>query len=113
MVRLLKRIAPVETERTRTKLTAPLPPSSPHSPSLVANLWDVTDRDIDRLSEAVFLDLDIQAGSIRAAANGKASGKKKKGKTTARAVGEARDKCKLRFLTGAAVVVYGVPVRFV
>jgi len=107
-------------ETNKADLFLFLPPFSLASPSLIANLWDVTDRDIDRLSEAVFLTLDLQASSIlRASSSSSSSGskttttRKKKGKTTAQAVGEARDKCKLRFLTGAAVVVYGVPVRFV
>ena len=83
----------------------------------MANLWDVTDKDIDRLSEAVFLDLGVGVEAPPAATTkgkGRAAEKTKvkpAGKTTAQAVGQARDKCKLKYLTGAAVVVYGVPVR--
>ncbi|KAG0300101.1 hypothetical protein BGZ98_009492 [Dissophora globulifera] len=58
-------------------------------PTLVANLWDVTDKDLDRFSMAMFklwgLDENRQA------------------------VKEAREECKLKFLVGAASVVYGIP----
>lgn len=78
-------------------------PPFPHcSPSLIANLWDVTDRDIDRLSEAVLGSLHLDGS---AAPDGQAGGL-----STAQAVAAARTECKLRFLTGAAPVVYGVPV---
>jgi hypothetical protein len=38
---------------------------------------------------------------------------KSRKRSTAEAVGEARSKCKLKYLTGAAPVVYGVPVGLV
>ena len=104
---------------------------SPSSPSLVANLWDVTDKDIDRLSEQVFRDLGVGAdskdpvpvtkGKSKQVKEVKTKSKAKaveettpmggKATTTAQAVGRARNSCKLPYLTGAAVVVYGVPVR--
>ncbi|WVN89000.1 uncharacterized protein L203_104216 [Cryptococcus depauperatus CBS 7841] len=80
-------------------------------PSLIGNLWDVTDRDIDRLSEHVLkqslhLDISHQPHS------------KTRPKTmlplselsTVQAVNKARNKCKLKYLNGAAPVVYGLPV---
>jgi separase len=78
----------------------------PCSPTLVANLWDVTDRDIDKFSQAVFDDLRLDGDGVRAwnasaAAPGKTS--------VVRAVARAREVCKLKYLTGAAPVVYGIP----
>ena len=77
-------------------------------PSLVANLWDVTDRDIDKFAQAVFSKLRLEAGEV---------GKWKKGKrgpkdgkiSIVSAVAQSRDACKLKYLTGAAVVHYGIP----
>lgn len=75
------------------------------SPSLVANLWDVTDRDIDRLSEAVLESMHLNGSET----TDKVARNRRK-RSTAEAVGDARSKCKLKYLTGAAPVVYGVPV---
>jgi len=67
------------------------------APSLVANLWDVTDKDIDRFSLALvgawFKHADLQVHS-----------------TLSSSVSLARTECQLQFLTGAAPVVYGLPV---
>jgi len=61
-------------------------------PALVANLWDVTDGEIDRLCDHL---LDRCAGE---------------GGELLTALAQARGACRLRFLTGAATVCYGVPV---
>lgn len=61
-------------------------------PALVANLWDVTDGEIDRLCDHL---LDRCAGE---------------GGDLLTALAQARGACRLRFLTGAATVCYGVPV---
>lgn len=74
----------------------------PRSPALVANLWDVTDKDIDKFSDAVFRKLGL---------NGEARDEDDPGPTLAAAIGGSRDVCLLRYLNGAAPVVYGVPVR--
>ncbi|THH12059.1 hypothetical protein EW145_g215 [Phellinidium pouzarii] len=77
-------------------------------PSLVANLWDVTDRDIDKFALAVFnkLNLDPAEMSKRRKENrGPRDGKV----SIAAAVAQSREVCKLKYLTGAAVIVYGVP----
>jgi separase len=69
-------------------------------PSLTANLWDVTDRDIDRLCENVFNRMGV--------------GPQPTGnESTAAAVNASRGVCKLGYLTGAAPVVYGIPKRLV
>jgi separase len=69
----------------------------------VANIWDVTDRDIDKFAQAVFDKMGMTVGSINK--RGESAGKR----SVVTAVGESRDSCKLRYLTGAAPVVYGIP----
>lgn len=72
-----------------------------NSPALVANLWDVTDKDIDKFAETVFEKLGLKGDDTLSS-----------GGTLASAVGGSRDICNLRYLNGAAPVVYGCPVRF-
>lgn len=74
------------------------------SPTLVANLWDVTDKDIDKFSAAVFDRMSLNGDMIASSTQS----------TNARtslitAVAQSRDSCKLKYLTGAAPVVYGIP----
>jgi len=64
-----------------------------HSPAVVANLWDVTDGEIDRFSEAL-VEMCEAGGSLLTA------------------VARARRACRLRYLTGAAAVCYGTPIDF-
>ncbi|KAJ7741576.1 cysteine peptidase C50 [Mycena maculata] len=73
-------------------------------PTLVANIWDVTDRDIDVFSQSVFDKLGLSADGVRSwNANGG-------GRTSLiAAVARSRSSCKLKYLTGAAPVVYGIP----
>ncbi|KAJ5709586.1 Peptidase C50 separase [Penicillium malachiteum] len=69
------------------------------SPALVATLWDVTDKDIDRFASSTF----DTWGLFR--------GKKSKGDVGLdTAIAGARGSCVLKYLNGAAPVVYGVPV---
>lgn len=73
------------------------------SPTLVANLWDVTDKDIDKFSQSVFDKLSL---------NSMLKEKKRSGNnriSIVAAVAQSRDSCKLKYLTGAAPVVYGIP----
>ena len=73
------------------------------SPALVATLWDVTDKDIDRFATSTFDTWGLL-------------GKKNKSGTQAStagldaAVAGARNSCVLKYLNGAAPVIYGVPV---
>lgn len=74
-------------------------------PVVVGNLWDVTDKDIDRLTSHVLREWlhvededTIEEGSAEGAAT-----------TIAHAVTSGRSVCKLRYLVGAATVVYGNP----
>ncbi len=61
---------------------------------VVANLWDVTDGDIDRFTCHL---LDSLGSSI----------------PVPTLVSRARQACTLKFLVGAAPVVYGLPVCFI
>ncbi|KAF7712215.1 Separin [Penicillium ucsense] len=72
------------------------------SPALVATLWDVTDKDIDRFATSTFGSwglLDRKGKSSRESPN-----------SLDAAVAGARASCVLKYLNGAAPVVYGVPV---
>jgi separase len=72
-------------------------------------LWDVTDKDIDKMAEAVMKDLQLMP-SPEDEKLSTIPGSARKTKSIAQAIGTARDQCKLRFLTGAAAVTYGIPV---
>ncbi|PWY90721.1 separin [Aspergillus heteromorphus CBS 117.55] len=69
------------------------------SPALVATLWDVTDKDIDRFAHSTF----EKWGLI---------GKAHEPVALDAAVGQSRQACVLRYLNGAAPVIYGVPALF-
>ncbi|SCV01005.1 LANO_0F09670g1_1 [Lachancea nothofagi CBS 11611] len=69
------------------------------SSMVVGNLWDVTDKDIDKFSGAMFGELGLM-------------GEGKEGKTVSQAVSLARNSCHLKYLNGAAPVVYGLPLKF-
>jgi separase len=64
---------------------------------IVANLWDVTDKDIDKLSIECMKDV---LDSFE------------EGRRTSESLLKARDTCKLKYAVGAAPVVYGLPVSF-
>jgi separase len=81
-------------------------------PALVATLWDVTDKDIDRFAMRTFEHWGLFESQ---ASRGK--DKKKQGTTEPKlslieAVGKGREACNLRYLNAAAVCVYGIPVYF-
>lgn len=76
----------------------------PFSPLLVANLWDVTDGDIDRFSQSVFDKLGLTAKQLK---KGKGDADSR---SVAAAVAGSRNACKLKYLTGASPVVYGIPI---
>lgn len=74
------------------------------SPAVVANLWDVTDKDIDRFSVALLeAFLGEGGGGKGKSGNGRAL-------TLAHAVAESRSECKMPFIIGYAPVCYGIPV---
>ncbi|CCK68553.1 separase KNAG_0B01060 [Huiozyma naganishii CBS 8797] len=73
------------------------------SPLVLGNLWDVTDKDIDKFSQSVF----EKIGLIKDF-QGEISGYK----DIPDAVAESRDVCHLKYLNGAAPVIYGLPAKF-
>ncbi|SNX84974.1 related to Separin [Melanopsichium pennsylvanicum] len=92
------------------------------APAMVGNLWDMTDRELDSVCEGVFGRLGLMEAKERAEVKPAARnikldrhGKLEASRTPtemslARAIAESRNDCRLPFLTGAATVVYGVPV---
>ena len=112
------------------------------SPAMLANLWDVTDRDIDRLSNGMFsrwglcderpksqgsdgasfepergMGLDFGGPSLgerkkqlQASMIGRKYIATRRGVSLTEALAAARDDCTLKYLNGAAPVIYGVPV---
>ena len=97
-------------------------------PAMLATLWDVTDKDIDRFSQTVLEKWGLFRGcQMPVSSSPVKKGAKQKGKARAKyaekldrdeivsssldqAVVQGRDSCLLRYLNGAAPVVYGVPV---
>lgn len=71
------------------------------SPALVATLWDVTDKDIDRFARSTFDRWGLFGESIG-----------QSGVSLDDAVAGSRKACVMRFLNGAAPVIYGVPGVF-
>ncbi len=103
-------------------------------PAVVANLWDVTDKDIDRFSHRLFGPLLPQSTNTSRSktnaamelkqarkrelkpfhekSNDSKSSNSKIRAPVADTLPVSRDVCKLGFLIGAAPVYYGIPVRF-
>lgn len=69
-------------------------PLFPCSPFVLGNLWDVTDRDMDRYAQAL-LEGWLRGGS---------------GAPLLDYMAQARQAPKLKYLIGAAPVAYGLPV---
>ncbi|KAJ2448297.1 separin protein [Coemansia sp. RSA 2336] len=86
-------------------------------PALVGNLWDVGDKDIDRFAASllqVWGLAQFSPASIDVALDAKSSSQQPacpdKPVSLAEAVCWARRACRMAYLTGAAPVVYGIPV---
>ncbi|KAF9110810.1 hypothetical protein BGX27_005860, partial [Mortierella sp. AM989] len=106
-------------------------------PTVVANLWDVTDKDLDRFSMAMFrlwgleanrqvkkpleetrslaghtsnnpVDIDRMEGDDMEGIGGEQEDRRLR-LSLVEAVKVAREECKLKYLVGAASVVYGIP----
>jgi separase len=103
------------------------------APAVVGTLWDVTDKDIDRFAMKTFTEWGLVG---KEHIKEEAAGAKKRGKNTTvkgkggkqpshpaperdlpkqkvaldEAVASARSSCVLRYLNGAAPVIYGIPV---
>ncbi|KAI9348207.1 peptidase family C50-domain-containing protein, partial [Obelidium mucronatum] len=69
------------------------------SPSIVGNLWDVTDRDIDRFTKTMLCRVGLAKEEMFPV-------EKSSRKTI------SKERCELKYLIGAAPVVYGIPVLF-
>lgn len=90
------------------------------SPALVANLWDVTDRDLDRFSKSMFTLWGLDSNRDRHAmvvdqdhspspSASNVPTQPSPRLSLVEAVKGARDTCRLKYLVGAASVVYGIP----
>ncbi len=94
-------------------------------PALLATLWDVTDKDIDRFSYTVLEkwglfrehQTEVPGSPVKRGARQKGKSKVAMVKNVPseslsldQAVARGRDSCILKYLNGAAPVVYGVPV---
>jgi len=97
-------------------------------PAMLATLWDVTDKDIDKFSNAVLEKWGLLGKAMppvpsspqRKSAKQRGKSKVKDAEETKavekgpvsldEAVAQARESCLLKYLNGAAPVVYGVPV---
>ena len=83
-------------------------------PALVATLWDVTDKDIDRFAKRTFEHWGLFERQPETVL--KCKGKKnmevveEDQVSLVEAVARGREACNLRYLTAAAVCVYGIPV---
>ena len=86
-------------------------------PALVATLWDVTDKDIDRFAKSTFEHwglFESQETGAKVKRKRKAEGSVavEQKLSLVEAVARGREACNLRHLNAAAVCVYGVPVYF-
>lgn len=91
-------------------------------PAVLANLWDVTDGDIDKFSHKVLEKwgvFDSSRGQLPSSPVKRCKKTKAKNKvenvdvdrvSLDEAVAQGRSACRLRYLNGAAPVIYGVPV---
>ena len=90
-------------------------------PAVVANLWDVTDRDIDRVTEHLLSGWaglptpanygEAEEGTSSAAAGSGRRGADEGGVSLLESLANSRAACKLQNLIGCAPVCYGVPVQ--
>ena len=98
------------------------------APAVVGTLWDVTDKDIDRFAMMTFIEWGLLSEESLQEDVSKSKRKAKVVQRTSRrtprqesrsgkgqialdeAVANARDACVLKYLNGAAPVIYGIPV---
>ncbi len=64
----------------------------------MGNLWDVTDKDIDHLTE-IFLDGWLRENETNLS-------------SMCTNLNKARNECKMNFLNGSAPIIYGLPMYF-
>ncbi|KAG0258711.1 hypothetical protein DFQ27_004497 [Actinomortierella ambigua] len=84
-------------------------------PTVVANLWDVTDKDIDRFSKAMFTAWGLDNNRTTTTTTTTATTisaeepQQQQRLSIVEAVKVARGECRMPYLVGAAPVVYGIP----
>ncbi|GMM35540.1 separase [Saccharomycopsis crataegensis] len=74
------------------------------SPMILANLWDVTDKDIDKFSISMF-----EQWGLFSTEESAESKDERNGYNICEAVANSRKVCLLKYLNGAAPVIYGLP----
>jgi separase len=79
-------------------------------PALMVNLWDVTDRDIDRFSKSVFHRWGLIPNQDSTSPHSTTT---MTSVTLCDAVAQSRSQCILKYLVGAAPIVYGLPIQLV
>jgi separase len=80
------------------------------SPSLVANLWDVTDKDLDKFTEGTFAKLGLNFEKVSECYKSRGSPSREHNHVSiTAAVAQSRKTCKMEYLVGASPVVYGIP----
>ena len=82
-------------------------------PALVATLWDVTDKDIDRFAKSTFEHWGLLDPETTGKGKGRMKVESKRQMSLVEAVAKGRSACNLRYLNAASVCVYGVPVYFI
>eukprot|EP01083_Nonionella_stella_P019589 54398_1 len=80
------------------------------SPAVVANLWDVTDKDIDSVSRALLQQWVHGSRASTGSFDPKSPAVTRADASLCGVLPRARRECRLRYLTGASPVCYGVPV---
>ena len=80
---------------------------------MLANLWDVTDKDIDRLTAALLASWGLVPASAFPAtvAPYNPLPAVPPRATLSEALVAARSACRMPYMVGAATVIYGMPVR--
>jgi separase len=94
------------TARTETRFCFSL-----GRPSLTAVLWDVTDAEIDKIAQSTSSQLRMDESHMEEIRAGKTD-LPDSAISNAQALSKARECCKLKYLTGAAPVAYGIPIYF-
>ena len=80
-------------------------------PSLTAVLWDITDAEIDKVAQSTSSQLRMDESHV-VDTDRESTELSETAMSNVQALSKARECCRLKYLTGAAPVVYGVPFYF-
>lgn len=86
------------------------------SPMVLANLWDVTDKDIDKFTISMFqkwelfVDYDSLKSFSLSTCNDDSTENNELPLNLSEAIRDSRDTCTLKYLNGAAPILYGIPM---